>query len=362
MVDLGYVNGKRRRKAVFGKTEREVSAKLKPLLADQQRGLAIPIGRQTVAEYMDRWLATVAKHRLAISTHEAYVRNTRLHIVPHIGRVQLAKLTPAHLSKLYTMLIEGGLSKRSTQYVHAILHTALKQAARERLIAHNPADDLDPPRPDAREIAPLTPEQAAQFLRAIVADRLFALYLLAIATTLRQGEILGLKWADVNWERGTLLVVRKVGRTKATGLAFGELKSRKGRRTLALPPIMLDVLRQHRTAQDEARLAAEGRWHDHDLIFPNGIGRPMERQNLIRRSFHGCLVQAGLPLMPFHTLRHSAATLLIALQVHMKVVQQQMGHSVIATTMNTYGHVTEGMQREVADKLEVFFRSAFDRE
>ena len=153
-------------------------------------------------------------------------------------------------------------------------------------------------------------------------------------------------------------MVRKVGRTKSTGLAFGDLKSRKGHRTLALPPIMLEVLRRHRTAQDEARLAAEGRWQDHDLIFPNGIGKPMERQNPVRRSFNGCLAQAGLPLMPFHTLRHSAATLLIALQVHMKIVQQQREPSAIATTMNIYGHVTEGMQREVADKLEVYFRAA----
>ncbi len=351
VVSLGYRNGNRERKYLYGKTRREVQEKLTKTLRDQQQGLPVVPDRQTVGEFIEQWLENVSRHRVRTTTHETYASIIRNHIVPGIGGVRLSRLTPQHISSLYEELLKKGLAPRSVMYVHAVLRSALKQAVRWNLLVRNPVEAVDPPRPERFRARALSPEQVSQFLDAAREDDLYALYVLALTTGMRQGELLGLMWCDVELDAAQIRVQRQLTRT-AGGLAFAEPKTAKGRRTVALPHIAVEALRQHRARQAEARLLAGPEWTDIDLVFANQHGRPMERQNVVKRSFQPLLTAAELPRVRFHDLRHSAATLLLSQNVHPKVVQERLGHSTISVTMDTYSHVMPSMQREAADKLD----------
>lgn len=356
-LNLGYdANGKRQRKCFYGKTRKEVAAQLVAAQRDLQQGLPVAVERQTIAQFLDRWLNDVAKHTVRASTFESYGRRIARDIVPLLGRTALAKLTPQDFTRLYSALLGRGLSPRTVQYDHAVLHRALEQAVRWNLIPRNPADAVDAPRPKRPEIRVLSPEEIGRFLPVSREDRLHALYLLALMTGMRQGELLGLKWADLDWQAGALHVRRQATRTKANGIGFSDPKTSKARRTIPLPVSVVDELRRHRTAQLEQRLLAGQDWTDLDLVFPNAVGKPIEKQNLMRRSFKPLLERAGLPPIRFHDLRHSAATLMLSQGDNPKVVQERLGHAAIGITLDVYSHVLPSMQRESADKLDAFLR------
>lgn len=206
VLNLGYEDGKRNRKYFYGNARREVQEKLTAALRDQQRGLPAVPERETVGEYLTRWLQDVARHTVRATTFESYERLIRRHLIPHIGRLRLARLGPQDLSRLYGRLLADGLSPRTVQYVHAVIHRALNQALRWNLVVRNVADLVDAPRPKRNEIAPLTSEQASAFLKAAEDDRFYALYVLALTSGMRQAELLGLRWAEVDWERGIVAV------------------------------------------------------------------------------------------------------------------------------------------------------------
>lgn len=353
-VDLGYEGGKRVRKAFYGKTRREVQERLTRALGDHQRGLPLPHERQTVGQFLTDWLDNTARHTLRPTSYDGYADLVHHHLVPLLGRVPLAKLTPQQIAACYGDLLAKGLAPRTVQYAHAVLHRALDQAVRWNPVARNPTDAVDAPRPQRKEITVLTAEQAQRFLGAAEVDRLHALYVLALMTGMRQGELLGLRWQDVDLAAGSLSVRRTLVRT-SQGWSWAEPKTAKGRRTIALPDLAVEALRQHRVRQLEERLRAGGLWDDLDLVFPNHTGRPLERQNVVKRSFRPLLARAGLPAIRFHDLRHSAATLLLSLGEHPKVVQERLGHSTIGVTMDTYSHVLPDMQRKAASKLDALF-------
>ena len=353
-VDLGYEGGKRVRKAFYGKTRKEVQEKLTTALHDHQRGLPLPDERQTVGQFLTDWLDNTARHTLRPTSYDGYADLVHHHLVPALGRVPLAKLTPQQIAACYGDLLAKGLAARTVQYAHAVLHRALDQAVRWNLVARNPTDAVDAPRPQRKEITVFNAEQAQQFLDAAQDDRLHALYVLALMTGMRQGELLGPRWQDVDLAAGSLSVRRTLVRT-SQGWSWAEPKTAKGRRTIALPALAVEALRQHRVRQLEERLRAGGLWEDHDLVFPNHTGKPLERQNVVKRSFRPLLAKAGLPYIRFHDLRHSAATLLLSLGEHPKVVQERLGHSTIGVTMDTYSHVLPDMQRKAASRLDALF-------
>ncbi len=225
---------------------------------------------------------------------------------------------------------------------------------RWNLIARNPTEAVDAPCPRLKEISVFTVEEAQRFLEAAKGDRLHALYVLALMTGMRQGELLGLRWQDIDLSAGSLSVRRTLVRT-SQGWSWADPKTAKGRRTIALPDLAVEALRQHRVRQLEERLRAGALWADIDLVFPNQTGKPLERQNVVKRSFRPLLIRAGMPSSRFHDLRHSAATLLLSLGEHPKVVQERLGHSTIGVTMDTYSHVLPDMQRKAAAKLDALF-------
>jgi integrase len=343
-----------RRKAVYGKTREEAAHKLTKALKAQQDGRSIPGERETVRIYLLRWLEDVARPTVRPGTYDGYERVVRLQLNPEIGTIRLARLGAEDLARCYRRLLATGLSPRSVQLAHAVLHRALRDAERWNLISRNPASLVDAPRPKPPERQPLAPEQIKELLAASEGDRLHALYVVAVSGGLREGELLGLRWTDLDLERGSLSVQQQVQRTRA-GWVFSEPKTSKGRRVVTLPRVAVEALKRHRQQQRVERVAAGAAWGDQGLVFANQVGRPIEKQNLIRRSFRPLLMRAGLPPIRFHDLRHSAATLLLHQGVHMKVVQERLGHATIAVTMDTYSHVMPSMQKDASDRLDEFF-------
>ena len=353
-VELGWQGGKRRRKYVYGRTRREVAQKLRDVQRAHQEGDVLADERTTVERYLTDWLAVV-KPSLRWRTWERYEQYARLHAIPVIGRVRLTKLTPQHLQGLYTDRLRAGLSPTSVVHLHRFLHRALGQAVRWNLVARNVAGLVDPPRMARYEHVAFSPEQAERFLAAIRGDRLEALYVLALVTGLREGELLGLRWPDVDLDASTVAVRGSMQSDEHGRLVIDETKTRGSRRLVVLPRLAVAALVRHRAVQARERLRAGPRWEELGLVFPNTVGRPILRQNLVQRSLHPLLERAGLPRLRFHDLRHSAATLLLARGVHPKVVSELLGHSQIGITLDLYSHVTATMLQHAADAFDELF-------
>lgn len=310
-----YTAEGRKRRTIYGKTRTEVAAKLTKALSDGESGLIFDAGNQTVGEYLERWLEDSVKGSVKPRTHESYGWLVRKHIIPEIGRVKLASLNPAHLQRLYHSRMESGLSAR---YIHAAMHRALKQALRWGLVPRNACEAVDPPKPQKKEITPLSRDEARRLLEAVRDDRLEAFYVLAIHCGLRRGELLGLRWEDVDLDAATLQV-RRILSTAKTGPRFAAPKTAKSRRTVRLNRPAVEALQRHHGRQFEESTILADEWQDYGLVFATTNGAPMDPSNLIARSFKPLLRNAGLPNIRFHDLRHTCATLLLG-GVHPKLV------------------------------------------
>lgn len=340
------------RKWIYGKTRRAVADRLTKVQRDIAEGRSVINERLTVAEYLNWWLYEVAKQRTRPMTWRGYEHLVRLHILPTLGRIPLAKLSPQHVHSLIAHKTrEGHLAPRTIQYMHSVLRAALNQAVRWRMVHYNAAAMVSAPRGTRLEPKVLTPVQARQLLDAARGDRLEALYSVALALGLRQGEALGLKWSDVDLDAGILRVRRAAQRIQHQGTQLVETKTVRSRRTLVMPPVVISALRSHRARQNLERLAAGERWIDNDLVFPSITGSLSDGPNVTHR-FRRLLKKAALPPMRFHDLRHACASLLLVQGVHPRVVMETLGHSQISLTMNTYSHVLPALQREAADRME----------
>jgi integrase len=346
-----YSAGGRKRKTLYGKTRQEVAAKLANALSDRERGLVFDAGNLTVEKYLDRWLEDVVRDSVKPRTFERYEQIARVNIKPTLGRVKLASLSPTHVRGLYRQLLDAGLSTGTVRNVHAVLNKVLKQTVLDGHLSSNPCKAVKAPRYRKAEITPLSSEETRAFLEAAHDDHLEALYVLAITAGLRKGELLGLKWDDVDLEAGAIQVRRTLSPTKG-GFVFGEPKNGKGR-SIRLTAPAVEGLKRHRKAQLEQRMQLAGLSEDHDLVFPNRLGKPMHCKTLRARSFKPLLKRAGLPqTVRLHDLRHTCATLLLSGGLHPKIVQELLGHTNISQTMDTYSHVLPNMQEEAVSALE----------
>lgn len=309
--------------------------------------------RQKLGHYLERWLREVAEPTVRPSTYIRYKELLTGHVTPTLGHLPLAKLNPQDLNGLYGELSQH-LAPRTVGHVHRVLHRALRDALHWGLVARNVCDAVSPPKVPRREIQVLTPEQARSLLDAAEGDVLEAVYVLALTTGLRQGELLALKWSDFDADAGRLTVQRTVRWITGRGVVEGEPKSDRSRRNLSLAPMAVTALKDHRARQAEQRMRAVF-WDDLDLIFANEVGRHIEATNLMRRSFRPLLEEAGLPRIRFHDLRHTAATLLLMQGVHVKVVSEMLGHSSVSLTLDVYSHVLPSMQSDAAAKMEALF-------
>ena len=335
-----------KRRTFYGKTRQEVSRKLTNALRDRDLGLPTLQERQRLDSFLMQWLEA-ARPTVKPMTWKRYEEYVRIHLIPVVGHVRLARLTPQHLQDLYRRKLEDGLSPTTVHHIHAVMHRALRQALRWGLVLRNVSDAVDSPRTASYETQPLSPEQAGQLLDAARGDRLEALYMMALTTGMRQGELLGLHWKNVDLVQGVI----QVRTTLRPGGEFGGPKSSSGRRQITLVQIAVDALQRHRRRQIEERVALGPDWEDLDLVFTNTTGNHLDANNLRHRAFPAVLQKAGLSRIRFHDLRHSTATLLLSLGVHPKVVQELLGHSHIAITMDTYSHVMPNLQKEAMVEL-----------
>ncbi|HSH77958.1 MAG TPA: site-specific integrase [Herpetosiphonaceae bacterium] len=356
MLSLGIVDGKPKRISFYGRTRKEVADKLVAAQRELQQGGMVVTERQTVAQFLTRWLDEVIKPYKEPATYRTYAGLVRKHLIPALGHHQLGRLAPQHVQAMLTAKSTGDLAGKpcTLQRLRDVLRNALNQALRWGLVTRNVAALVDPPHYQPPEVQPFTPEEAQAFLVAAKGDRLEALYTVVLAVGLREGEALGLRWEDVDLTKGLIRVRKQVQRIDGK-LQLKDIKTakRKRSRTVSLPPVLLAALRSHRTRQLEERLLAGGRWRDWDLVFPSTIGTPLDARNVLRR-FQKLVATAGLPHQRFHDLRHCCASLLLAQGVPPRVVMEILGHSDIRLTMNTYAHVMPVLQREAADLMEAF--------
>jgi integrase len=341
----------RKRKVLYARSYEEARRKLAEALGDRNRGLTYDAGGLTVEEYLERWLEDSVRGSVKITTHQSYGSLVRLHVCPGLGRTKLDNLTPAHIQRLYRAKLDEGLSPKTVNYLHTTFHRALKQAMRWGLVPRNVAAAVDPPKVRTPEMKPLSPIQARALLEAARGNRLEALYVLAVTTGMRQGELLGLKWEDVDLEAGTVQVRRTLTLVKG-GPRLTEPKTRGSRRSIRLTASAVDALGRHRERQEAERATSNGFWVGQGLVFCTRRGTPIRRDNLHDKSWKPLLRHAGLPDTRFHDLRHTCATLLLTKAVHPKIVQELLGHASIAITLDTYSHVIPGMQEAAADAME----------
>src|SRR5918999_6091940 len=346
-----YFTADGRRRYVSGKNKTEAQRALRQAMADADRGLIFDADNLKVEEYLDRWLSDSVRDTVKATTFERYEQITRLHLKPALGRVKLKALTPAHVRGLYREKLEAGSSARTVRYIHATLHKALKQAIADGLIPRNATEAVKPPQVRKEEIRPLTAEQVKILFEAVRDDRLESLYILAVHTGLRQGELLGLKWGDVDLEAGTLQVRRTLTTAKG-GPVLRAPKTKASRRTVKLSPTALKALRSHLERQLREIDQAGDLWRENGLIFASESGEPLDRRYITTHRFKPLLKRAELPHIRFHDLRHTCATLLLTKNVNPKVVSEMLGHATIAITLDTYSHVLPTMQESAAKAME----------
>lgn len=355
VVHLGWDGGKRRRKYVYGETRTQVADALTTTLRARQQGLPIPKERLTVGQFLDQYLADAQAPSVRPMTLKRDREIVHLHLQPELGRLRLSKLNAQHIQALLRHKQDEGLSARTVQMIHGGLRAALNQAVRWDLVPRNVALLVRPPRVEHREVQPLSPDEAAVFLAGAQGDRLEALYAVALALGLRQGEALGLRWGDVDLDAGILRVRSQLQRVDRRW-EFVPPKSNRAHRTLNVPSEIIGALRRHRARQLEERLVAGGRWEEWDLVFATRHGKPLDGRN-VTRSFQAIAQRAGLRPLRFHDLRHTAASFLLAQGVDARSVMEILGHSQIGLTLNTYAHVLPALKQDAADRMDTLFRT-----
>jgi integrase len=343
-----------KRKALYAKTRKEASEKLTEALAQTQKGINADAGVTTVGAFLERWLEDTVRGSVRQSTYDRNESLCRKHLVPALGRKKLKILNAADVQRFYRAKLDADLSNATVHKLHVVLHKALKQAVRWGLVPRNVADDADPPKIHKEEVRPLTNEQARKLLDSVQGNRLEALYVVAVQSGLRQGELLTLRWEDVDLKARTLQVRRTLTRNGGK-LAVGPTKTSKGGRTVKLTRDATEALQDHLARQlveiDEVGEA----WQENGLVFCTGKGTLINPTNLRKRSFAPLLQRAGLPSMTFHQLRHTAATILLLKNVNPKVVSEMLGHATIAITLDTYSHVLPDIQHSAVAAMEEAF-------
>jgi integrase len=351
MLNLGWHDGKLKRKSFYGASAEEVRKQLTAAQKARDDGQPILTDGQTVAQFLADWLENTVKPNAQPRSYEKFSDAARLHVVPTLGRVKLDKLSPQQVQKLLNQKLESGLAPQTVVGIRTMLRTALAQALKWGLVTRNVAALVDPPRIPESKVNALTPEQARALLAAAEGDRFEPIFVLALNCGMRRGEILGLRWQDVNFEAGVLRINQAVQRVRA-GLAITELKTKRSRRSIAISASVMRVLKARHVRQLEERLFAGADGQDTGLVFTNSKGGMVEPITL-HRAYKRLLAKAGISTETrFHDLRHSAASLLLAQGVPLRSIMELLGHSSIALTANLYAHVGEQLKRETAEAME----------
>ncbi len=354
VLDLGRdENGKRKRVAKsFRGTKREAEKELTRLLAEAEQGIFVLPTNNTVADFLKAWLDKYARPNLARTTVEGYDIAINKHLIPELGTVPLEKLTPLQIQSYCAKKLKE-VSPRTVQLHYTVLREALGHAVKWQLLARNPADAVDRPKYKRPNIDSLNVQELHKFLDYVQRSHHqdHNLIFIAVYTGMRLGELLALRWEDVDLEQGRIFVRRAAHYTGKEGLDIGIPKTEKSRRQIILPPTAVKALKQQKEAVERAKKLQPELYEDNDLVFPTIDGKMQNPKNVSHR-FSALAKKTGFPGLTFHGLRHTHASLLLAEGVHPKVVQERLGHSTISITLDTYSHTVPTLQEEAAEKLE----------
>lgn len=368
VLDLGYVGGKRKRRTFYASTQREVSAKLAAARLEIEKGIIGTGQRATLETYLRTWLEqrdprtpSAGVKKLRYTTWVAYEARMRLHVCPTLGRTPIGRLTADHVRDVIAKMSASELSATTVAMVRDSLSTILKRAVKDRILPYNPVDGVDSVARSAPRRYQVTPDQANALLRSAAAEPFEAVFVLALHTGLRESEVFGLKWADLNLDRAELTVRQALVPVKGVGLRTFDPKTRSSAATIPLTSTAVAALRAQRVRQLEQRLAAGSDWVDSGHVFTTERGTPVRASNFLRRHFYRVAERAGIPtrLQPdgtfgcrFHDLRHGCGSLLISLGVKPKLVQTILRHSKLSTTMDLYVHAFDDDLRDAVATLE----------
>lgn len=345
---MSYVDaaGNRHRPTAYFETKKEARAWLHDQHSKHGKGQLADSGRRTVGKWLDEWL-TIKKPQVEPNSYTPMETHVRLHLAPIIGRTALVKLRPSHIAAMYSALEEQGVSPAMRKKVGVTLTSALTDAVKLGLLASNPAKAIKKPKVNRQEIHPLDPAQVRAFLAATEQDRLHALYVLAIDSGARQGEVFGLLWSEVDWDAGCIAVVRSL-EERAGHHRLKDTKSASSRRRIPVSAATMAALNAHRQRQ-----LAEGHYRADGPVFVDTEGHFLRKSNVRRRSFLLALRKAKLPATTrFHDLRHTSATLLLLAGVNIKAVSRRLGHASVVITLDTYSHVLPEMDEQAIAAMQ----------
>ena len=359
-VDTGWdpVTGKRLRhfENVKG-TKKVAQQRMHELLHSLEQGAYVKPVRVTLGEWLRDWISGYVTTNCSLRTAQSYQSEVKRHLIPALGAIPLPQLQPQQLQNYYSQALtegrvagKGGLSARTVQYHHRILSEALSHAVKMGILVRNVAEAVDPPRPEQKNMATLVPEDIPQFLEAARETSYYVLFYTALYTGMRLGELLGLRWCDVDLDMASLSVVQALYK-RSRVCKMIKPKSSHSRRRIALSPSLALLLREYKAEQQTQRILLGKLPADSDLVFSHLDGKPLD-PGVVSHTFAKVLKKAGLPHIRFHDLRHTHATLLLKGGVHPKIVSERLGHANIGITLDTYSHVLPGLQERAAEQFD----------
>ncbi|MCL2496121.1 MAG: site-specific integrase [Clostridiales bacterium] len=361
--------GKRIDKSVYATTQTEAKRKLKELIK-QVENMAnddeyVKPSNLTLGEWLDTWMKEYKKNSVRPATYTSYHHNIEKHIRPALGNVELQKLRPDHIQTLLNSMARGSKTKTplapwTVLKVKNILSGALEQAIRNQIMPYNPAKATVPPKLEQKDIRVLTETEQKLFIDALKGHRLEALYLLALATGMRRGEIMALTWDCVDFKNKSIAVKGSISRIKdpdtgITALIYSDPKTKSGRRQIPILPNMIPVLQAHQKRQEAEKAEAGSAWNKQNLVFCSTVGTVIEPRRVCT-TMDKITDAAGLPRFTFHALRHTFATRMLEANVPAKVVQDVLGHADVTLTLNTYSHVIGSTAHEQMEKINGLFQ------
>lgn len=355
-------DGSQKRRFFYGKTRQEVAEKLNAALSDLSTGSYVDPNRLAVKEWLHTWLFDYKYNSLKPKTLESYNFIIETYLKPNIGNYNLQELKPENIQLLINKLVKSSLSPRTVKYCHTILRASLEHAVKLNLIMKNSADHIVLPRQTKKQAKVLTIEQQNALLSSMKGHKYETAFLLLITTGMRIGELLALRWKNVDLEGLSISITENMQRVKVfdedseskTKLVFGTPKTEKGKRTIPIFEEVAEMIKIHHSKQDELKRIAGELYKDEDLVFCTELGEPVDPNNFTRR-FTVLLKKAGLPAINIHALRHTFATRGIENGISLKIMQEILGHSSVTVTGDIYSHVLPNVKRESLNKLKDVF-------
>lgn len=350
--------GKQIQKSVYGKTQKEVRQKLTAITAEIDDGTYMEPTKDSVGEWLDTWLKTYVKYSVKSYTYDSYESSCNVHIKPALGRIPLAALSAPQIQEFYnSLLTEKKLSPKTVKNIHGVLHRALRQAVKLGMIRSNQTDICDLPKSYRKEIHPMEQAEITRFLKAIQDAKYGTIYQITLFSGLREGEVLGLTWDCIDFDHSALYINKQLQKTKKVGGTYclAPTKSSRNRMVMVAPSVMA-TLRKQKSQQAQMRLLAGEAWNNPwDLVFTNEFGRNLCHMTVYKK-FKQIVRDIGLPEERFHDLRHSFAVAALESGDDIKTVQSNLGHATASFTLDVYGHVSQKMRQQSADRMEEFIQ------